>query len=48
MLGKAETIKNELAYSRVQFAKVLALWENAARDSMGGKHIQDSISLILY
>jgi hypothetical protein len=44
VLGKAETIKNELAYSRVQFAKVLALWENAARSSMGGKLHQHSVS----
>ena len=47
VLGKAETIKNELAYSRVQFAKVLALWENAARTSMGGKRHRLSSSRLV-
>jgi hypothetical protein len=44
VLGKAETIKNELAYSRVQFTKVLTLWENAARSSMGGERQSDTLT----
>jgi len=40
-LGKAETIKNELAYSRVQFSKVMVLWENAARTSMGEARLEE-------
>ena len=40
-LGKAETIKRQLEHSQQQFQKVFALWQNAAKVSMGEARLKE-------